>query len=91
MLQTTMTGDDWTSDQDKRRAAKLATARKKAGIDCAKKLNAAAKALSDYLMACNECRDGSGSEQRGISDGRNMLIRDICEYSGYLESRYCRG
>lgn len=88
MQQTTMTGDDWTSDRDKRRTSQRQAARKKAALDCAKKLDAACEALSAFLRACNDCSDGSGDTQRGISDGRQMMIRDLAEYSGYLESKY---
>lgn len=29
-----------------------------------------------------------GDDARGVSDGRNMLIRDLREYSHFLERRY---
>ncbi|MFL3632166.1 hypothetical protein [Xanthomonas campestris] len=48
MHQTSMTGDDWLSDNDRKRKARAIELRKKAGQNCAKKLQAAAEALSDY-------------------------------------------
>lgn len=87
-IQTAMTGDDWLSDRDRKSQARAEAARKKAGLACAAKLEAAAEALSAYLSACRECNDKSGDELRGISDGRHRLISDCMEYSGFLRSRY---
>lgn len=66
------------------------SARAKAGQACAAKLEAAAAALNAYRYACNACDDASGDKMRGIADGRTMLMRDICEYAGYLDSLYNR-
>jgi len=71
-----------TAQQLKRRA--------RVALVCAKKLDAAAQALSSFLLACNQCRDGSESlrlQGKGI-DSRETMIRDLKEYSGWLESRY---
>lgn len=62
--------------------------RKKAALVCSKKLEVAADAVNDFLRACRECDDGSGDHQRGISDGRQILIRDMSEYAGFLSSKY---
>lgn len=86
--QLTMTGDDWLSERDKQAQARAEAARKKAALACAKKLEAAADALNEFRHACNECRDGSGDEARGVADGCNILMRDMMEYAGWLESRY---
>lgn len=67
---------------------KAAAARKKAALDCIKKLDAAAASLHALLAACNACEDGSGDHQRGIADSRTMLVRDINEYSGWLDRAY---
>ena len=83
-----MTGDDWTSDRDKKAQARRIAARKRAGLDCARKLRAASEALSTYLRACNECRDGSGDERMGAGDGRNRMIRDVNEYAHFLENKH---
>lgn len=88
MEQLTMTGQDWLSERDKKSAAKAIAARKKSALDCAKKLAAAVDALNHFIEACNDCRDNSGTEQRGISDGRVMMISDLSEYRFYLEDRY---
>lgn len=84
--QLTMTGDDWLSDRDRKSQAKAEAARKRAAVQCAKKLREAAEALSIYSMACFECRDGSGV-QRG-DDGRSLLMGDLQEFAGWLESVY---
>lgn len=88
--QLAIVGDDWTSDRDRNAQAKRETARKRAGLACVKKLRDASEALSAYLRACNDCRDGSGDERRHISDGRHAMIRDLNEYAGFLESKYDR-
>lgn len=54
MLQTTMTGDDWLSDRDRKSQARAEAARRKAAMTCAAKLEAAAQAVSAYLAACRE-------------------------------------
>ena len=69
---------------------RLAANRKRAGLVCAKKLDAAVVALRAYLSACNECRDGSESlslQGKGV-DGREIMIRDLSEYSCYLDGIY---
>lgn len=65
---------------------KQQAARKKAGLACAKKLDAAIAGLRDYLNACNACNDASG--YRGADDGRQILISNLAEYSAYLESHH---
>lgn len=88
MTQLSMTGEDWLSDRDRKSQARVDAARKRAALTCAAKLTAAAEALSAYLHACRECRDNSGDELRGISDGRHRLIADCMEYACYLDSVY---
>lgn len=67
------------------------SARRKAGLACSKKLEAAADSLNAYLWACRECRDDSANEKTGIADSRVRLIGDLMEYSGFLERRYIDG
>lgn len=86
--QLALTGDDWTSDRDKRAQARREAARKRSALACAKQLRAAATALHVYLQACNDCRDGSGSERRGAGDCRLRMIADLNEYAAFLEGRY---
>lgn len=88
MQQLTMTGDDWTSERERKVRARAEAARKKAALACANKLESASKALNEYLHACNACSDASGS--RGADDGRMRLMRDLNEYSGYLTSVYAK-
>ena len=82
--QMEMTGDDWMSDQDRARQARLESRRRKTGLRAEKALDSAIKALREYLRACNDCRNGSGDEERGISDSRHRLIGDMAEYSNHL-------
>ncbi len=89
-MQSKMTGPDWLSDRERRAQAKAETNRNKAGIAAAKKVEAAVSAVAEFLRCCNACRDGSGDEQRGISDGRHILMREMREYAGWLDSKYVR-
>lgn len=84
--QLEITGDDWRSERDKKAQVKAEAARKKAAIACARKLEAASAALSEYLLACIDCRDASKS--RGEDDSRLILMRNIDEYAGHLSTTY---
>ncbi|MCQ9378846.1 hypothetical protein [Methyloversatilis sp. XJ19-49] len=86
--QMAMTGEDWTSEQDKKRRAKAEARRKAAAAHCAKKLEVAADSLRDFLRACNECNDGSGDEKMGAADGRLRLESDLREYASFLDGRF---
>lgn len=86
--QLAMTGDEWVSERDKKAQKRAEAARKAAALSCAKKLLAASDELSKFLSACRDCMDGSGDELRSISDGRQILMRDITEYAYYLNSKF---
>lgn len=86
--QVAMTGDDWLNDRDKKSLQRAEAARGKAGLACAKKLEAAADALHEFVMACLECNDAS--RPRGEDDGRAVLQRSLREYSAYLKSVYAK-
>ncbi|MGR9587062.1 hypothetical protein [Pandoraea sputorum] len=81
-----MTGDDWRSDRDVKAQARAEAARKKAAVECARKLEAARDALNVYLLACTDCNDASRS--RGADDGRLILMSNMSEYAGFLRSIY---
>jgi hypothetical protein len=59
--QLSMTGVDWLSDRDVKAQARAEAKRKTMALICAKKLEAAADALNEFLLACIECNDGSRS------------------------------
>lgn len=84
--QLAMAGEDWLSNNDRKRQARAVAARKKAALDCAKKLEAAADALAAFGLACVDFEDGS--RVRGADDGRLILAERCREYSGWLESVY---
>lgn len=86
MTQLTMTGDDWLSDRDRKAQARAEAARRKAALDCARKLDAAADALSAYSMACLEV--GDASAPRRADDGRTLLAENCREFAGWLDSVY---
>lgn len=88
MTQLTMTGSDWLSDRDRRQQARAEAARKKAALDCAKRLHAAADALATFAMACHDCNDASAP--RAADDGRRLLAEQCREYAGWLESVYAK-
>lgn len=66
--------------------ARRELARQKAGLECARKLEAAADALNKYMSACADCDDSSAP--RANDDGRISLVRNIMEYATYLNSVY---
>ncbi|AKK24968.1 hypothetical protein [Pandoraea oxalativorans] len=84
--QLAMTGDDWKSDRDVKAQARAEAARKKAAVECARKLEVARDALNVYLLACIDCNDASRS--RGPDDGRMLLMSNMSEYAGFLRSVY---
>lgn len=67
------------NDLDRRHAA-----RKKAAIECARRLQAAADALDAFSLACLNCEDESSP--RRADDGRALLSRSMREFSGHLDS-----
>lgn len=84
MGQLAITGNDGRSDPDVKAEIKAQAARMKAAIACAKKLEAASQALADFLAACNRCDDAS--KERGADDSRRILMANINEYAGHLDS-----
>lgn len=68
--------------------ARLEAARRKAGLKCAEKLDAAADALNAFMSACRECDDASNPVRNGAADSRIILVGNITEYSTYLMSLY---
>lgn len=89
MNQTAMTGADWLSDRDRKGQARAEAARKKAALACARKLEEASNALTEYMRACRDCADAS--VVRNDDDSRMVLQRNILEYATYLSSRFDRG
>lgn len=87
MNQLSMTGDDWTSDRDRKAKARADANVKKTAIAAAKKLETAADALNEFLSAC---LDADHPDTQGAGDGRRTLVSSMMEYSGYLESVYGR-
>ena len=86
MNQMAITGEDWRSDADIKRQSRAEAARKKAALECSKKLEAAADALSEYLYSCIDC--GDGSCQKGVDDSRLLLKEQLMEYKSWLDSKY---
>lgn len=83
--QLAMTGDDWTSEQDKRRQARAEAALRKASLNAAKHMRAAAGALNEHLLAA---LDAGHPDRMGQADGRRRLIGDLLELAGHFESVY---
>jgi len=84
--QLTITGEDWLSDNDRKRQARAEVARRKAALRAAEKLHATADAVAEFALACLECNDGSGPKR--ADDGRTILSAGMREYAGWLESVY---
>jgi len=83
--QVSMTGDDWLSERDKKSQARADAAVKRTGLAAAKKLEAAADALNDFLHAY---LDAGYEDMRGAADSRRVLISNIMEYASYLDGKY---
>lgn len=80
-----MQGDDWTSEQDKRRQARAEAAVRKASLNAAKHMRAAADALNGQLLAG---LDAGHPDRMGAADGRRRLMHDLLELSAHFESVY---
>ena len=87
-LQITMAGDDWLSDRDRKAQARAEARRKAAALKCSRKLDEARDALNEFLGACLDC---GHVEATRLDDSRRLLMRDMSEYSSYLDSVYNRG
>lgn len=84
MNQLAMVGDDWKSDRQRSSEAKAKAAQKKAALQLAAKLSAAADAMNVFLSACTEVHGREATYR--ADDGRRLLMEDMCEYRAYLES-----
>lgn len=83
--QLAMVGDDWTSDQDKRRQARAEAAVRKASLNAAKHMRAAADALNGQLLAALAA---GHPDKMGQADQRRRLMSDLLELAAYFESVY---
>jgi hypothetical protein len=63
---------------------RLLAVRKKAALEAARRLQAAADALDAFSLACLDCDDASAP--RRADDGRTLLSRSMREFSGHLDS-----
>lgn len=86
--QIAMTGEDWLSDRDRKARARAEARRKAAALKCSRKLDEARDALNEFLSACLDC---GHVEATRLDDSRRLLMRDMSEYSSYLDSVYNRG
>lgn len=89
MAQTSMAGDDWLSDRDRKAQARAEAARKKAAVECVHKLQAAVEAVSKFSLACLECNDASAP--RRLDDSRALLMGHMREYATWLDQVYGSG
>ncbi|MBP9032544.1 MAG: hypothetical protein KBG29_01535 [Pseudomonadales bacterium] len=83
--QLAMHGDDWLSDRDRKTQARAEARRKAAALKCSRKLDEARDALNEFLSACLDC---GHVEATRLDDSRRLLMRDMSEYSSYLDSVY---
>lgn len=88
MSQLSITGDDWLSESEKKRAKKAIAVRKKKAILLARKLESASDAMNEYLGACRDCQDGTTVKDGNGVDGRVQLIRQMTEFASYLDMLY---
>lgn len=83
--QLSMTGDDWLSERDKKQQARADAAHRKACLAAAGKLEAAAQAVRDMLMAYLDC---GHPDTMGAGDGRRRIATDMDELAAWLRSVY---
>lgn len=86
--QIAMSGDDWLSDRDRKAQTRAEARRKATALKCSRKLDEARDALNEFLSACLDC---GHVEATRLDDSRRLLMRDMSEYSSYLDSVYNRG
>lgn len=82
--QLSMTGDDWTSDRDKKRQAAANARLKKTSQDAARKMRSAADALRVQYRAYIE----AGHPDHTGRDNRLVQAADLDELASYFESVY---
>lgn len=82
MHQTTMTGDDWTSDRDRKAQARAEAERKKAAKALIAQLEKSVEAMHKFIAACHECGDEKVLYR---DDGRQLLRAQMQEYATYLD------
>lgn len=85
--QPTLAGHDWRTEGDKRRQAAAEARRKKIALQCAARLDAAIDAISEHIMSCIECDDGT-YDPTNTADGRDRLKDDMRDLAHFLRSKY---
>ena len=83
MDQITMTGDDWTSDRDRKAQARAVAERKKAAQVLEAQLDKSVDAMQKFINACYQCGD---EKVLYADDGRQLLREQMQEYATYLSS-----
>lgn len=83
--QLAMAGEDWLSDRDRKARARAEAKRRSSALKCARKLDEAREALSEFLLACIDC---GHVEATRLDDSRRKLMGDMSEYSLWLDSVY---
>lgn len=83
--QISMTGDDWTSEREKKRQQRAATALKKTSLTAARDMRKAAESLRAQYRAYI---DAGHPDLQGRADGRLRQAADLDELAGYFESVY---
>lgn len=74
------------TERQKATDAKAKAQVRRAALNAAKKLDAAAEAMSDYMFACLE----AGMPFRGADDARRLLERQLRDFAGFLENKYAK-
>ncbi|ABM38626.1 hypothetical protein [Polaromonas naphthalenivorans] len=83
MNQITMTGDDWTSDRDRKAQAQAIAARKKTAQELTAQLEKSVAAMQKFINACSACGD---PKVLNADDGRQRLREQMQEYATYLDT-----
>jgi len=82
MHQTMMTGDDWTSERERKAQARAVAERKKTANALKAQLEKSVEAMHKFINACHECGDPKVLNR---DDGRQLLRGQMQEYATYLD------
>ena len=85
MSQLTMTGDDWTSDRDRKAQARAVAERKKAAQALEAQLDKSVAAMQKFINACHACGD---QKVQNADDGRQRLREQMQEYAHWMAIAY---
>ena len=85
MQQTSMTGDDWLSDKDRKRQTAAQRHLVNVSRECASRMRTTAESLRKQYRAYI---DAGHPDRQGDADGRLRLAADLDELAAFFEGVY---